>query len=494
MFNVRVKIFPLLILIILFSLTGCEKKKTTFEEALPFNNNIACVKSDGLYGFINKEGEFIIPPTYETAQSFINDMAIVKSNGKYGAININNEEIIPFIYDNISFNFGNYLSVQKDNKYGLIDPKGNTIIEPKYLAPIYLYSFINKDEKEESVAFVTDESGKEGLINLTTGFTLEPAYYNLTPYTYMNESIITFTDNSKHGFINLETEKVVEPLSQQTIMFENGTTLIYVNGKYGCMDINGDILFQPLYDHITSFNEGLAFAMIDNKYGCINLKGEMVLEPIYDTPTSFSSGIAKVSLEGKQCFIDKTGKVLDINPEDYYELVNTEYFNNISCEIKIASYQSNNGDKKVVVLDNEDKILFKTNYDYIYPFNSKFYTVSLKGKEGCINDKGIEVVPPNYDMVFPLDNDLFLVSKLNKCGVLDSMGNEVIPLDYIEILATNKDIFFIKTSTRWGTYNIKTKKVALDLYDEVMNMWEFPFAVRKGEEWFYIDENGEILF
>ncbi len=53
----------------------------TFKEGLAFAKH-----SNGLYGFINKQGEWVIPPQFEEARSFSDGMAAVKVNGKWGFI------------------------------------------------------------------------------------------------------------------------------------------------------------------------------------------------------------------------------------------------------------------------------------------------------------------------------------------------------------------------------------------------------------------------
>ncbi|MBQ4645373.1 MAG: WG repeat-containing protein [Clostridia bacterium] len=125
--------------------------------------------SNGKYGYINKDGSFIIDAKYDEAYSFSDDgLALVMCEEKYenaynniekyGYINSKGEEIIPCIYDcatsfypsgyaivgNCDFqivktDFGDesdYVDmsyVESSNyRYGVIDKKGNLTIEQKY--------------------------------------------------------------------------------------------------------------------------------------------------------------------------------------------------------------------------------------------------------------------------------------------------------------------------------------------------------------------------
>ncbi len=54
-------------------------------------------------GYINKKGEFIIKPIYESAEPFENGLGKVQRNGKAGFVNNNGEEVIPIEYDYVRF-------------------------------------------------------------------------------------------------------------------------------------------------------------------------------------------------------------------------------------------------------------------------------------------------------------------------------------------------------------------------------------------------------
>ena len=53
-----------------------------------FRNGLAGVKIDGLCGFIDHAGEFVIKPEYEDLKHFSEGYAPVRRNGKWGMINL----------------------------------------------------------------------------------------------------------------------------------------------------------------------------------------------------------------------------------------------------------------------------------------------------------------------------------------------------------------------------------------------------------------------
>jgi hypothetical protein len=78
------------------------------EYCLPkFRSGLLKVKLDGLYGFINIDGEEIIPPTYDDARDFSkHGFAQVKKGEKWGVINTAGEIVIDIKHEQIWENDG----------------------------------------------------------------------------------------------------------------------------------------------------------------------------------------------------------------------------------------------------------------------------------------------------------------------------------------------------------------------------------------------------
>ena len=65
------------------------------------------VSSDNYWGrnlgYINKKGEFVIKPIYDDVEPFENGLGKVRRDKKYGYVNYNGEEVIPVEYDYVYF-------------------------------------------------------------------------------------------------------------------------------------------------------------------------------------------------------------------------------------------------------------------------------------------------------------------------------------------------------------------------------------------------------
>jgi WG containing repeat len=115
-------------------------------------NTLSC-----LYGFRNKEGDWVIPPKYESVKSFNKAYYIVNEGHKYGILNQYGQIMIPTEWDfleplsrdddkPIQISISNPYSVdfrplanarlrcRKGNKYGVVANDGKIILEPVYQA------------------------------------------------------------------------------------------------------------------------------------------------------------------------------------------------------------------------------------------------------------------------------------------------------------------------------------------------------------------------
>lgn len=104
-----------------------KKREFTFEEMLK-SHIIGFSNSD--YGFIDKNGEEIIPCIYEDGLSYSEGLAAVKKSNKWGYIDKSGKIIIPCLYDDAR-HFCNGIARVKMNKKEIILNKRGEIIWPQ---------------------------------------------------------------------------------------------------------------------------------------------------------------------------------------------------------------------------------------------------------------------------------------------------------------------------------------------------------------------------
>ena len=78
--------------------------KPVFNEACPFEANLARVCVDGKWGTISSTGIVVVTPSYDGISEYSADsLAIVKSYEKYGIINAKGYKLQPVSYNSIDY-------------------------------------------------------------------------------------------------------------------------------------------------------------------------------------------------------------------------------------------------------------------------------------------------------------------------------------------------------------------------------------------------------
>ena len=110
---------------------GCDYGKYDWQDNFIWNGLIK-VRLDGKYGFINKDGEEIIPCKYKDADAFSDGLARVHSKEGWGFVNKDGEEIIHCKYKYADAFSDGLARVQSKEGWGFVNEDGEEIIPCKY--------------------------------------------------------------------------------------------------------------------------------------------------------------------------------------------------------------------------------------------------------------------------------------------------------------------------------------------------------------------------
>jgi len=157
-----------------------------FDHAHKFVENLALVEVNGRYGFINKQGTFIVEPKFDYARDFKDGFALIGKGIQdkivWGFINDFGKIILEPLYIGMQ-DFSEGMVAYKSSlseKWGFLDEKGKQIIPDKY---IEVSSF------KDGLALVDDGLNK-GLINKKGIFIVKYSLneYNSHKLEYVKES------------------------------------------------------------------------------------------------------------------------------------------------------------------------------------------------------------------------------------------------------------------------------------------------------------------
>lgn len=218
-----------------FCLIDEENKKITpfYDEILDFLEDLAKVRLNEKWGYIDTTGQEVISPKYDFVSNFDENLAKVIVDGKYGFIDKTGKDVAPQIYSDVG-NFTEDLAwVKINDKYGFIDKAGNEIIPPEY------------DHVE----------------NFSNG---------LARVELSNE----------YGYIDKEGKEIIPVNHDYVGHFKNGLVPVKSNGKYGYKNEKGEIVIALKYDEAEDFVNGHANVRLAESAGIIDTAGIFTVQSI----------------------------------------------------------------------------------------------------------------------------------------------------------------------------------------------------------------------
>jgi hypothetical protein len=317
----------------------------------PSDLNRYPVRIDGKWGYINKKGIVVIPPSFKEKADFQNGFAIIieeniDQRGKPAkVINTDGKIIYSFTY------YSNYifqhkfteglLAVpdKKTNKYGFINTKGEWVIPPIYhevldfsegLAAVWEDANIHVDEWSGCGTAVTHSSW--GYINKKGKYVIESQFYDATSfesgYAIINEREIINKEGKTIPIsqINHRPTLIRKAGKTHSFLYKEDRWVPYndenfdecyieaedkLKNKYGFLNENGEWAIQPQYNGVHFFKNNLAgIKNNSDKWGFINCNNEIIIEPQFEFVGHFQEGFAAIKLNDKWGFINRKGEII----------------------------------------------------------------------------------------------------------------------------------------------------------------------------------------
>lgn len=233
-----------------------------FDYGKEFSDGISAVKQNEKYGYINIEGEFIIPLMYKDANTFSSGYAVVEDfDGNFLIINSDNDVFAKINCDGVGRTLHEgLLTINRGGKWGIVDNTGKVVLNPQY-------SKIEWNEK--GYFLLTDKRNRIGLYNPQTAILVKPNYEKILP---LSEDRFLCEKGDGIELIDAYTGR---KLTKGRLFWlgDYGEGLIAVqetkDGKFGYIDYNGDWIIAPQFDRAAGFREGLAAVCYDIETGYI---------------------------------------------------------------------------------------------------------------------------------------------------------------------------------------------------------------------------------
>ncbi len=344
-----------------------------FEDVLSlFSYDLAGVKKDGKWGFIDSTGKFVIEPKFDSIDSFnrIYNLARVEINGKYGYINREGEVVIDIVWTTAKM---------ATDKY-----------------------------KQVVLGFCVSDGENSKWLNTDGGLICETAYDDIAPFT---EKYIIVKENDKYGIIdvngNLIHETVydyLEPISDRYVLAQKG-------GKHGMIDTDGNVIVNIIYSDFSnnSVDECIEFSLAaDNMFNreiCLvdfNEEAKVSYPQVYTSHYRFCDIGEDDVLLGSDVVMAFRTNVYNRRGELLFNKRDDVYYVNSCAAHDMAGNCSgiiilDPQTKKYGVMNSDGQIVVKTVYDSLNPTNSNICRiVAVKNGVLGIIDENYEFFTTDY--------------------------------------------------------------------------------------------------
>lgn len=415
-----------------------------------FAEDLAPVKKDGKWGYINLQGETAINFSYDDARLFTGNRAVVMVDEKYGLINPQGEWIVSPVYDQIYMKNGVGM-VERDNKSGFIDANGNVLVEPTYdyvdlndkygIWNPFVYVY-----KDDLVGVVRLEESTLSTIILPKYSKIFPFHDGLAQFVTMHKDEYgNFQGDVSLGYLDETGKEAVKwehfpyefgSLSEGKIAIQNDT------GEWGYVDMEKNVLIPHRYDEANPFYDDMAIVIIDGKQGVIDPSGSWILEPDY---------IDIIPLDSYFIVHDDRGKYL-ISTDDRTKISNV--YDDIGRGSNIRPVKLN--DKVGFINENGEEVI-PLNYDecYTFAFWEEYAAVRKQGEWFYINAQGQRLGETTFDEIGLFDDGYAKVKKGGKWGVVDRNQEIVVPMQFEEVSVYREGLVLVKKNKKYGFVQVE---------------------------------------
>ncbi len=296
------------------------EKDTVITEEI---GHLAAVKKGEKWGYIGKDGKFVVQPKYSIVYDFKNNYAVVgigesTDDGlitEYGIINRMGQEVIPCKYIDMGTEVrDSIVTVAKIDAAG-VAMFGFLHVSGKLVAD---FKFTQVRDFSNGMGAIS-RGGKWGFIDKMGKEVIPPQFERVFDFS---EDLAYTYKSLKWGFINKQGKEVIQfQYQSQTFtqgLFQNGLAKVRKNNLEGWIDRNDNKRVSFAYPEARDFSERRAAVKTGAKWGYIDLTGKLVIPSTYDAAEDFHDDIAAVKVGQKWGFIDKTNKM--IIPAKYDEI------------------------------------------------------------------------------------------------------------------------------------------------------------------------------
>ncbi len=490
-----------------------------FEKAFPFENGVARILEKNFWGLIDLKGNYKLNPVYSELQGVKNNLLVVGINDTksglilYGLMDITGKEYVKpqyqFItpdYNNQILIVGNTLSAPNGKtkiRFGLINNK-NIILIPiiyKEIKHTRFRTFAAKDDNNFWNIF--DETGKSIFGK------------NYTAINDFDERFAT-VENKEGWSIVAPDGQILTDINYRKIIKKNANVFELLSYPFiKVVDNNHNILFSTQYDELSFANENFYIFNKDEKAGLLNEKGNVVMGNKFDVIQSFKNGLSVVKSNNKYGVVNqKLQQILPIHYEKIqidslngvikaFENKTWMIFNKLGKQINNTKYEDIKVQPYAMMFVKQDNLWFLLNSDgkvagpnwfnNVSDINNFHAVVNWKNGYGLIDTKGNWVIEPVFDSLKIISTHLVITYSKGINNIINIFNKKIqFAVEKFELIHTNYII--ITAGGKKGLINYRGKEIVSPEYDFISDFSkDSVITVLKEKKYGLIDLKGNFI-
>jgi len=277
----------------------------------------------GKIGFIDRLGNWVIPPQFTWTDSFKEGRAPVGVGKQVGVIDRAGRWVVkPGRYDKIFPYMEGRASFRQKGKWGFLGLDGEVAIPARY-GMVRSFSHGAAIVQDEKGWHCIDREGKTRfrLAGQPLGWCFSDGLLLVDEEAVLGRRVLFGEDTtvSGCGYMSLDG-KIAIPLGFDCAEgFSEGLAVVGMSRddteawpayRYGAIDVKGRLVVPLGYDQLSLFRDGLAAFRRVGKWGYLDRHGKEVIPARFQRARPFFDGLAEVAIGGKVAVIDISGRVV----------------------------------------------------------------------------------------------------------------------------------------------------------------------------------------
>jgi hypothetical protein len=429
-----------------------------FEVAEPFSEGLAAVRIDGLFGFINHQGDIVIAPRFQAASSFSDGYAEVRIGNASGAIDRSGQLVVPAKFKRLlHFYDGTFIAEPLPEKQSSQDAgheRLDTMKSSIMLTDIRAAGLYHRNKgwlTEQDLQFSIFDEPRRGLVWASRrsqtegeqwGLLRADGSWRVSPrYEHVQQIMGT------HAVVNAPTQPQLPPIERRETV------------RWGAVDRNGDLVVPLQFAYLSYWRGGYGYAKEGKPYtnnlpnnvreGIVKSDGSLLAGRYFDKVDIREDGtLPRARLGGRWFSITPSGQ-LTSDKSDGEPLVECNsglgifrigddvqfrmkgralgqfddtYFNARDCPGPFAARRGKNW---FFVLENGTVLGGTEGFESTYSFSGQHAAVKVNGKWGIIDRSGDFSVRPRFSTLRPDRDNTFAASEEKDTFWISASGDRV---------------------------------------------------------------------